>query len=210
MTQVRVSRWLKPITYLTSLLHWIWYWQAASLSNVGVKFYCKNCGREGHRRYYCPELNKESIDRRFRCRVCGEKGHNRRTCKKSTLNSKPISTTCGICGVKGHNRRNCPKSELSNPNSIGMHHLRNGLSLNLINGGKMANPNSRVRQYHCRICNENGHNRRNCPDIDRKGNRTSPRRTFTCKLCHEKGHNSRTCPSRNMNDLQKNPPVALN
>uniref|UniRef100_A0A2N9EBH3 CCHC-type domain-containing protein n=1 Tax=Fagus sylvatica TaxID=28930 RepID=A0A2N9EBH3_FAGSY len=31
-----------------------------SISMKGVKFYCRNCGREGHRRHYCPEL-KESL-----------------------------------------------------------------------------------------------------------------------------------------------------
>lgn len=174
---------------------------AASLSNAGIKFYCKNCGREGHRRHYCPELKGDSIDRRFRCRVCGEKGHNRRTCKKSRLNGKPMSATiqhrCTICGGKGHSSRNCSKSG-------------NVLSLNLIKGDRMTNESSRVRQYRCRICEENGHNRRNCPNIDTKVNHTSRRRTYSCKLCHEKGHNSRTCPVIKMNNLKKNPPGSVN
>ncbi|CAH1417143.1 unnamed protein product [Lactuca virosa] len=48
-----------------------------SISMKGVDFYCKNCGRLGHRRHYCPEVDQ--TDRRFRCRLCGEKGHNRRS-----------------------------------------------------------------------------------------------------------------------------------
>lgn len=183
-----------------------------SIAMKGVKFYCKNCGREGHRRHYCPEL-KEAIDRRFRCRVCGEKGHNRRTCEKSRSNSIPMTATiqrhCKICGVKGHNRRNCQKSKLSNPTNLRINYAhrrssRNVLRLNLIS------ENSRVRQYHCRICNKNGHSQQNCPNIDRKGNGLTTRRSYSCKLCHEKGHNIRTCPNRSMNNLQKNSPVALN
>ncbi|GJY29474.1 zinc finger, CCHC-type containing protein, partial [Tanacetum coccineum] len=49
-----------------------------SISMKGVNFYCKNCGREGHRRHYCPDVDQTSVDRRFKCSLCGEKGHNRR------------------------------------------------------------------------------------------------------------------------------------
>ncbi|XP_022951579.1 uncharacterized protein LOC111454354 isoform X1 [Cucurbita moschata] len=183
--------------------------QKRSIAMKGIKFYCKNCGREGHRRHYCPELKGDSIDRRFRCRVCGEKGHNRRTCKKSRLNGKPMSATiqchCTICGGKGHSSRNCSKSEMRNSNK-GIHYPQhqnpgNVLSLNLIKGDRMTNESSRVRQYRCRICEENGHNRQNCPNIDTKVNHTTRRRTYSCKLCHEKGHNSRTCPVIKMNNL---------
>ncbi|KGN51207.1 uncharacterized protein LOC101211176 [Cucumis sativus] len=174
----------------------------------GVKFYCKNCGREGHRRHYCPELKEDSIDRRFRCRVCGEKGHNRKTCEKSGLNVTPITATiqrhCGICGLKGHNKRNCQKSDAHRQSH------QNVLRPNLISEYRASNENRRVRQYHCRICKESGHSQRNCPSTDREGNGLSTRRSYSCKLCHEKGHNIRTCPNRSTNNLQKNPPVALN
>ncbi|GKC16127.1 zinc finger, CCHC-type containing protein [Tanacetum coccineum] len=50
-----------------------------SISMKGVNFYCKNCGREGHRRHYCPDVDQTSVDRRFKCSLCGEKGHNRRS-----------------------------------------------------------------------------------------------------------------------------------
>ncbi|CAA7059056.1 unnamed protein product [Microthlaspi erraticum] len=91
-----------------------------SLSMKGIKFYCKNCGQEGHRRNYCPELDANA-DRRFRCRVCGEKGHNRRTCRKSKSTvTKSISTRyhrCGICGESGHNSRTCRKLARVKPTS---------------------------------------------------------------------------------------------
>ncbi|GKD29149.1 hypothetical protein Tco_1239927, partial [Tanacetum coccineum] len=47
-----------------------------SISMKGVNFYCKNCGREGHRRHYRPEVDQTSVDRRFKCSLYGEKGHN--------------------------------------------------------------------------------------------------------------------------------------
>ncbi|KAC9839119.1 hypothetical protein E3N88_45187 [Mikania micrantha] len=31
-----------------------------SISMKGVNFFCKNCGRKGHRKHYCPEANQES------------------------------------------------------------------------------------------------------------------------------------------------------
>ncbi|EPS65365.1 hypothetical protein M569_09412, partial [Genlisea aurea] len=54
-----------------------------SISMKGIRFRCRNCGVEGHRRNYCPEVPKKGHDRRFRCRICGIKGHNRRTCPRS-------------------------------------------------------------------------------------------------------------------------------
>ncbi|KAJ0828788.1 putative nucleotidyltransferase, Ribonuclease H [Helianthus annuus] len=82
-----------------------------SISMKGVNFFCKNCGRKGHRRHYCPELDKDSADRRFRCSLCGEKGHNKRSCKKDdSFESKVKSSKqpcCSICGKPGHNRRTC-------------------------------------------------------------------------------------------------------
>ncbi|XP_077240505.1 uncharacterized protein LOC143881355 isoform X2 [Tasmannia lanceolata] len=101
-----------------------------SISMKGVNFYCSNCGREGHRRYYCPEL-KDNLGGRhkFKCGLCGEKGHNRRTCRNqvegvgasiptpipvdgdsfsSTLRSRTYS--CSLCLAKGHNIRTCPNN----------------------------------------------------------------------------------------------------
>ncbi|KAF5746685.1 hypothetical protein HS088_TW06G00857 [Tripterygium wilfordii] len=84
-----------------------------SIAMKGVKFYCGNCGREGHRRFYCPEIKGSSIDRRFRCRLCGERGHNRRTCPKSQLNNQKNTVArhhrCKICRQSGHNCRTCPQ-----------------------------------------------------------------------------------------------------
>ncbi|KAH0991482.1 hypothetical protein GBA52_002965 [Prunus armeniaca] len=84
-----------------------------SIAMKGVKFYCRHCGREGHRRHYCPELKSILINRQFVCGVCGEKGHNRRTCPKSRLSSHKSAVRrlhhCKICGQRGHNSRTCPK-----------------------------------------------------------------------------------------------------
>lgn len=88
----------------------------AFLCFPGVKFYCRNCGDEGHRRHYCPTLWQYSNKLQFKCRLCGEKGHNRRTCGKSKLEREQkrrnqiISRHCTLCGQNGHNRRTCPKS----------------------------------------------------------------------------------------------------
>ncbi|KAJ6771544.1 ZINC KNUCKLE (CCHC-TYPE) FAMILY PROTEIN [Salix koriyanagi] len=84
-----------------------------SIAMKGVKFYCSNCGREGHRKHYCPELKDSSVDRRFKCRLCGKKGHNRRTCPKSRMSNQKGKVTwhhrCRICRQRGHNRRSCPQ-----------------------------------------------------------------------------------------------------
>ncbi|XP_022735133.1 uncharacterized protein LOC111288493 [Durio zibethinus] len=108
-----------------------------SISMKGVKFYCRNCGREGHRRHYCPEIRDSSTDKRFKCRICGEKGHNRRTCPMSRLSNH--RRRCKICGKSGHNRRTCPRVK----------GVRDILTLG-----------SRI--YTCRLCREKGHNVRTC------------------------------------------------
>ncbi|XP_058084694.1 uncharacterized protein LOC131232468 isoform X2 [Magnolia sinica] len=100
-----------------------------SMSMIGIKFYCSNCGEEGHRRNRCPAL-EESLGGRHKCRLCGIKGHNRRTCPKSRL-GEPQSRRrdqrhhqhCRVCGDIGHNRRTCPqgtslKSSSSTPNKV--------------------------------------------------------------------------------------------
>lgn len=115
-----------------------------SMSMQGVKFYCQNCGREGHRRHYCPELKDGLIDRRFTCRLCGEKGHNRRTCSKLRISHSDGRVIkhhrCKICRQYGHNRRTCPQ---------------------VISNKRMEMTSQRV--YKCRLCQKEGHNSRTCP-----------------------------------------------
>ncbi|KZV44974.1 hypothetical protein F511_32721 [Dorcoceras hygrometricum] len=86
--------------------------QKRSIAMKGVKFYCHNCGSEGHRRNYCPQAMVRVALRQFRCRLCGEKGHNRRTCRRFKTSDQKIPTPkirrCKICGQSGHNRRTCP------------------------------------------------------------------------------------------------------
>ncbi|KAF9625502.1 hypothetical protein IFM89_023438 [Coptis chinensis] len=125
-----------------------------SISMKGVKFYCSNCGREGHRRNYCPELTKNSfVDRRFRCRLCGQRGHNRRTCHISRSSESKSRLTrhhhCRVCGGSGHNRRTCPQATEMKPSAT----LKKGL---------MAHEG---RSYSCRVCNGKGHNIRTCPSL---------------------------------------------
>lgn len=86
-----------------------------SVSMKGIKFYCKNCGGEGHRRHYCPALKEDrTIDRRYECRLCGEKGHNRRTCSKfksiESVEKVLRHYQCKVCGEHGHNRRTCSQA----------------------------------------------------------------------------------------------------
>uniref|UniRef100_A0A1J3H1G2 DNA-binding protein HEXBP n=2 Tax=Noccaea caerulescens TaxID=107243 RepID=A0A1J3H1G2_NOCCA len=123
-----------------------------SLSMKGINFYCKNCGQEGHRRHYCPELDANA-DRRFTCRVCGGKGHNRRTCPKSKSTvTKGISTRyhrCGICGESGHNSRTCRKLARVKPSSDC--------------GGDSGDDGVGDRAYACGFCKKKGHNVRTCP-----------------------------------------------
>lgn len=123
-----------------------------SLAMKGVKFYCSNCGREGHRRNYCPEVRDDQRDRRFRCRLCGEKGHNRRTCWKSKSNDqkRPASRNhhCRICGQSGHNSRTCAQKNIAK-----------AIRVDLSNHSAMAEK----RMYTCSLCLEKGHNIRTCP-----------------------------------------------
>lgn len=127
------------------------------LSDAGIKFYCRNCGREGHRRYYCPELKDSLTDRRFRCRMCGEKGHNRRTCPKSSLSNQKNTVRrhhrCKICHRRGHNRRTCPKIV--------------GTKLRSSDASKGI-PSSGRRRYKCRLCRQTGHNIRTCPNATKR------------------------------------------
>ncbi|XP_031401077.1 uncharacterized protein LOC116211025 isoform X2 [Punica granatum] len=122
-----------------------------SIAMKGVRFYCSYCGREGHRRHYCPELKDSLIDRRFRCRVCGEKGHNRRTCRRLGLIIKKETVArfhcCRICGQNGHNRRTCPKK----------------IGKRLSVGSKGMTDHTALRKlYVCGFCRQKGHNIRTC------------------------------------------------
>lgn len=123
-----------------------------SIAMKGVKFYCRNCGREGHRRHYCPELNESLIGRKFRCRVCGGMGHNRRTCPETRFSDHKNATRkrnrCRICRQRGHNRRTCPKL------------VGEKLSSSCAKKGSLT---SGSRIYKCRLCQEIGHNIRTCP-----------------------------------------------
>ncbi|KAL0421164.1 UNVERIFIED_CONTAM: hypothetical protein Slati_3139300 [Sesamum latifolium] len=121
-----------------------------SIAMRGIKFYCRNCGLEGHRRNYCPEIPDKVTDRRFRCRLCGEKGHNRRTCPRSKSNDRKDTIhrnhRCRICGQSGHNQRTCP--QLAEVDST------------VVEGeGQTVSR----RNYSCRLCHEKGHNIRTCP-----------------------------------------------
>ncbi|KAJ9563753.1 hypothetical protein OSB04_008913, partial [Centaurea solstitialis] len=127
-----------------------------SISMKGVNFYCKNCGRQGHRRHYCPELDQTSADRKFRCKLCGEKGHNRRTCKKyGTIElerKKFKDPCCSICGKPGHNRRTCHQRANASTATATETPARDKVP-----------SNSKKRAYSCRLCQEEGHNIRTCP-----------------------------------------------
>ncbi|KAG9443518.1 hypothetical protein H6P81_014858 [Aristolochia fimbriata] len=125
-----------------------------SIVMKGVKFYCRHCGEEGHRRHYCPALKDKSAgSRKFKCRVCGERGHNRRTCpmlrptdKKSI--KKFMIRQCSICGQSGHNRRTCSKRNAAKEG-----------------GASNTSPTSArlsKRSYTCSLCSGKGHNRRTC------------------------------------------------
>lgn len=129
-----------------------------SISMKGIKFYCSNCGREGHRRNNCPELVKNgSVNRRFKCRLCGKHGHNRRTCQKakSTESKRKAARShhCRVCGQIGHNRRTCPKETDGRQNDAFQERL-------FTSEGR--------RNYTCGLCHGKGHNIRTCPDALQK------------------------------------------
>ncbi|KAL6294679.1 hypothetical protein ACE6H2_002821 [Prunus campanulata] len=124
-----------------------------SIAMKGVKFYCRHCGREGHRRHYCPELKSSLINRQFECGVCGEKGHNRRTCPNSRLRSHKSAVRrhhhCKICGQRGHNSRTCPK----------LKGVKSSIDIK-----KGFHSSGRRGAYKCKLCQQNGHNSRTCPN----------------------------------------------
>ncbi|XP_055810121.1 uncharacterized protein LOC129880209 [Solanum dulcamara] len=118
-----------------------------SISMKGVKFYCRNCGQEGHRSNYCPEI-RGNTDRHYRCGLCGTKGHNRRTCLKLSLivpkKTVKVNHHCSKCQRSGHNRRTC--------------HLKNEFDTKVV-----ATIKTQVkRTYSCSVCLGKGHNARTC------------------------------------------------
>lgn len=128
-----------------------------SISMKGVRFYCKNCGREGHRKHYCPEVLQDNlIERGFKCRLCGERGHNRRTCWKSKLDGSESKISrqqsCRICGQIGHNRRTCLQ--------------RTGIDTG-VSAKREGLIGSKNGTYSCKMCLETGHNIRTCPSRNR-------------------------------------------
>ncbi|MQL79197.1 hypothetical protein Taro_011635 [Colocasia esculenta] len=124
-----------------------------SIAMKGVKFHCRHCGEEGHRRHYCPELRGSSGRMQFKCRLCGERGHNRRTCGRKTgevsnPSKKGGKRRCSNCGQVGHNRRTCSlraRSDADNSNKVGL---------------VVISKSSRT--YSCKMCSRAGHNRRTC------------------------------------------------
>ncbi|KAM0932686.1 putative nucleotidyltransferase, Ribonuclease H [Dioscorea sansibarensis] len=137
-----------------------------SIAMKGVKFYCRHCGQEGHRRHYCPTLRKTSGNIRFKCQICGERGHNRRTCGRSKSNlGREDDTTkntsfrqCKACGEVGHDRRNCPTLTF-NEDKFTLKPLEKSILPNY-------NNDDNKRTYLCRFCQEKGHNIRTCPKKD--------------------------------------------
>ncbi|KAK9107742.1 hypothetical protein Syun_023753 [Stephania yunnanensis] len=123
-----------------------------SIAMKGVKFFCSNCGKHGHRRHYCPELiASNSINRRFRCRLCGQRGHNRRTCDKSSFfeskRKNAVQHQYRVCGQIGHDTRTCPQ----------------GSDGKLSNNSTRKAVTSECRAYSCSLCKNKGHNIRTCP-----------------------------------------------
>nr|XP_017226221.1 PREDICTED: uncharacterized protein LOC108202348 [Daucus carota subsp. sativus] len=121
-----------------------------SISMKGIKFYCKNCGCEGHRKHYCPKLKDNSTDRRFKCRLCGKKGHNRRTCPASRSNEPGNKITrnhrCRECGLIGHNIRTCQQNRQE---KVATAPIKDFITI-------------AKRTYTCRLCLKKGHNIRTC------------------------------------------------
>jgi hypothetical protein len=110
-----------------------WEWDVLA----GVKFSCKHCGREGHRRHFCPELGyvkkgpRTAAERVYRCGLCRQLGHTRRQCPQRHRQGisggsgaeaeVPLEQEdeekeqrrrgpykCGHCHQLGHSRRTCP------------------------------------------------------------------------------------------------------
>lgn len=124
-----------------------------SIAMIGVKFFCKNCGREGHRRNHCPELGKDA-DRRHRCALCKKRGHHRSTCQRrrmaKTKQRVRRAYQCWACGQVGHNSRTCTqKTTTQSDHPITLYQ-------------RYRSPITK-QPYRCRLCGQGGHSRRFCP-----------------------------------------------
>ncbi|MCL7047275.1 hypothetical protein MKW94_030303 [Papaver nudicaule] len=133
-----------------------------STAMKGVRFYCSNCGREGHRQFYCPELIKDgSLIRKFKCGLCGERGHNRKTCYKSRSSqtkTRSVKTrrNCRTCRQSGHNSRTCP-------NANGVEETVKPVVESKV--GLISSEGS-SRIHICSLCKGKGHNIRTCKSRD--------------------------------------------
>ncbi|XP_074274546.1 uncharacterized protein LOC141598708 [Silene latifolia] len=164
-----------------------------SISMKGTKFFCKNCGQEGHRSHYCPKHGK-NLDRRFRCGLCGERGHNRKTCGRPSQPKQRVLQQyhCGACGQVGHNRRTCSvKVEPEPADTLP------------VNGNSLNDSASHDRHhYRCSLCGQLGHNSRTCPQksleqVDMNASKKT-RRPYHCRNCGVTGHNRRTCSEKQL------------
>lgn len=106
------------------------------LQMKGVKFSCKHCGREGHRRHFCPELGyvkkgpRTAAERVYRCGLCRQLGHTRRQC--------PQRHRQGISGGSGAEAEVPPEQE------------------------DEEKEQRRRGPYKCGHCHQLGHSRRTC------------------------------------------------
>ncbi|XP_024544713.1 uncharacterized protein LOC9644681 [Selaginella moellendorffii] len=108
-----------------------------SLRMKGVKYYCRACGEEGHRKSFCPSSTEPPRPSRAesRCSECGIVGHRANSCPRSDrrhIGRAPYK--CTNCNGTDHNARTCPQ----------------------ILDKSSANK--------CSICKTYGHNRRTCPE----------------------------------------------
>ncbi|KAJ7555235.1 hypothetical protein O6H91_05G027600 [Diphasiastrum complanatum] len=111
-----------------------------SIRMKGVKYFCRNCGGEGHKKNSCP--NSEAIEnslhgpRPYHCRLCLQLGHQARTCPQNPISksnkslqnaskslagfnvkaSQRRTYRCSSCCQVGHSKRTCPN--LSEHSSI--------------------------------------------------------------------------------------------
>ncbi|KAG0575999.1 hypothetical protein KC19_5G047400 [Ceratodon purpureus] len=113
------------------------------LQMKGVKYSCKHCGKEGHRRHFCPELGfvkkvpRSEADRVYRCGVCRQVGHTRRQCPQ-----RHPSEISGGSGVE------------AGDTELPLKHEDEG-----------EEQQRRRGAYKCGHCHQLGHTRRTCPHL---------------------------------------------
>jgi hypothetical protein len=74
-----------------------------------------------------------------------------------------------------------------------------GRKLTEIEEAKPKQNDSSKKRSRCKICKQEGHNKRTCPNVEieeakSKQNDSSKKRS-RCKICKQEGHNKRTCPN---------------